>query len=276
MDSIEPRVTFASLPTEIRLEILSYVFNQEDRTGFRMYSSALLPPTGLYIDDTYSSAARLQVLLTCRQFGNDFTTLAFRNTHFIVRDTFRPVRSQLDILTSYHISALRNLSFVVVGQTQFRDMMHWSKYPFDLNGLRLDTLAVIFHRSGHLHYPHDFTHSLVALLRRLQNVQKLKFIRNGANIKGFFKTWFNRLVGLILKEDHHQRYDFPGAPHLPACWWDWSFDDAEQSFELVAREPMGVVEETAYMEIVKPWIEKLMSDMEQEEVDPDPRARNGW
>lgn len=107
-------------------------------------------------------------------------------------------------------------------------------------------------------------------------MHKLRFIRNGANIKGYFRTWFNRLVGLILKEDHHQRYDFPGAPHLPVRWWDWRFDEGEQSFELVARDPVGVVEEQEYMEMVKPWIEQLIRGMEDEQMNPDPRGRREW
>lgn len=93
---------------------------------------------------------------------------------------------------------------------------------------------------------------------------------------GFFKTWFNRLVGLILKEDHHQRYDFPGAPHLPVNWWGWCFDEEEQSFELVATQPVGVMAEEEYLEMAKPYLDALMKDIMVEEMDPDPRARVGW
>jgi hypothetical protein len=180
---------------------------------------------------------------------------------------------KLGYLNPLQLDALRNVTIVVAGQIQFRDMLEWAKYPFDMEDLHLDTLSVIFHRSAHRHNPHDFTRPLVRLLRRLQNVHRMRFVRNGANIKGYFKTWFNRLVGLILKEDHHQRYESPGAPHLPAFWWGWRFDEGRQSFELVAREPMGVVEEQEYMEMVRPWVEQLIREMEIEEIDPDPAAR---
>lgn len=162
-------------------------------------------------------------------------------------------------------------------------MVHWERFPFNAATLRLERLSVVFHRSGYWHYPSDHTSDLVSLLRRLTNIQRLKFIRNGAHIKGYFKTWFNRLVGLILKEDHRWRYDVvpvPGAgrahPSLPAHWWDWEFDDEEQSFELVAKEPMAIVKEEVYMETVKPFVEELMRNMEMEEEDPDPRSRNAY
>lgn len=267
---------FFTLPAEIRLDILSYIFHQEPNTGFWLYRSSLLPPIGLYINEAYTDPqSRLDILLVCRQFRDDFTRLAFNNTQFVIRDTFTPVPNRLSILQPYQASALKSISFVACA-AQFRDMVHWHQYPFNNPNLRLDTLSIVFHRSGHWHYPHEFTTDLVSLLRRLENVKTLKFIRNGANIKGFFRTWFNRLIGLILKEDHRHIYDVADAPKLPVCWWDWNYSEAEQSFELASKEPRPVVPEEDYMEIVKPLIEELMMQMEIEEVDPDPRARNGW
>lgn len=76
----------------------------------------------------------------------------------------------------------------------------------------------------------------------------------------------------MLKEDHHQRYDFPGAPHLPVNWWECTFNDEEQSFELVATKPMEVVEEGEYLEMVKPKIEKVMGEIMVEEMEMGTRA----
>jgi hypothetical protein len=259
------RTTLFSLPTELRLEILSYIYVQEPNSGYKQYGSPLLPPTGLYLDDSYSSSSALALLSVCKQFRHDFSRLAFNKTHFIITDTFTPVPKLMASLQTYQITALRHISFIIAGQSHFRNMVHWTNYPFSNPDLQLDTLAIVFHRSGHWHYPHDFIKETVSLLRRLENVTTLRFIRNGANIKGFFRTWFNRLIGLILKEDHFNRYDHSDGPQLPRFWWDWNFNSEEQSFGLKAREPMDIIEEEEYMKIVAPLIEQLMMDMQMEE-----------
>lgn len=142
--------------------------------------------------------------------------------------------------------------------------------------LQLESLTIAMHMSTHWHYPSDFTSDMVGLLRRLQNVKVLRFVLNRANVKGFFKTWYNRLIGLVLKEDHFQRYDAPGAPNMEKTWWIWSYDENARWFELLAQKPKPVMNEADYMEMVKPWVERLVADMEDEEEDTDPRARNGW
>jgi hypothetical protein len=264
---------FLRLPVEIRLEIFSYILTSDPNDGFALYNTPNHPLTGLCIDDSYSSPSQLEILLTCRQFRQDLTCLAFNRTSFVIKDGFTPIPTQMGILKPWHISNLRHIAFVG-GNRQLREMVHWVRYPFNMPDLRLEKLDFVFHRSGHWHYPHDQTAFLAHLLRRLENVQTLRFVRNGAHIKGFFKTWYNRLVGLILKEDHRFRYDWAGGP--PVHWWDWVYDAEKQMFELSAKEPRPVVEEQVYMEGVKPWIEELMREMEMEEDDPDPRSRIGF
>jgi hypothetical protein len=170
------------------------------------------------------------------------------------------------VLQPFQISALTNLSMVMVAsKEQVPDLASWSQYPFNTPSLHLKTLSMIFLRSGYLHHPREWTKDVVTLLRRLQNVDRLRFIRNGANIKGSLKAWYNQLVGFIMWGDHYYRYDAEGSPKLPARWWEWGFDVREQSFEFKATEPWEVMEEGRYMEMMKPFVDEFMKEVEGEE-----------
>ena len=116
------------------------------------------------------------------------------------------------------------------------------------------------------------TADITKLLRRLQGVRRLVFLRNNALVKGSFKTWFNRLVGLIMKVDHHERYD-KTPPNLEAVWWEWSYDSTAHRICLEARAPRPIMDEEAYMKMIQPLMEELRISIESEEWNPDPRSR---
>jgi hypothetical protein len=259
-----PRPTFLTLPVEIRLHILEYVLAQEHNTGFVLVTTPNHPKAGLCIDDAYSSSSHLLPLLVCQQFHRDCARLAFRSTHFHITRRSIPPLQRVEILQDWQISALRHLSFIA-GAKVLEQMKYWTAGPCNLPNLHLERLDVVLHRKVEWHYPTVFIPDLVSLLRRLINVRTLRFIKNGTIVRGSFKKWYNRLVGLILKEDHKMRYDVPDAPRLPIHWWTWKFDEEGQWFELEAGEPRGVMEEEDYMEMVKPWIQELVKEMEVEE-----------
>lgn len=149
-------------------------------------------------------------------------------------------------------------------------MRSWGENAF---GLRLDKLAIVLHQTSH-HYLFDFTADMAKLLRRLQGVQSLVFVRNQAYVKGAFKTWCNRLIGIILKMDHYERYD-ARPPNPEQTWWVWEFDEHAEIFRLDARPSKEMVEEETYMQQIRPLVEQLMISIESEEWNPDPRVRNG-
>ncbi|KAF2106869.1 hypothetical protein BDV96DRAFT_506993 [Lophiotrema nucula] len=272
-----PATTFASLPAELRIQILTYVVAQPSLAGFERIVPPTFPAnmsTKLHVDNDYTSSANLAPLLVCKQWHDDFAHLAFRKTHFVVTDMYNTLPQRLDMLSDWKLQNIRKIAFVA-GARQFRELVHWPQYPFNNPSLRLDSLTVVLHRSAHWHYPSDFTRDMVNLLRRLENVKVLKFIRNGANVKGFFKTWYNRLIGLLLKEDHFQRYDVAGGPHLEKTWWEWRYRDEDQSFEMRSREAKPVMAEEEYMEFVKPLVGRLMNEMAEEEMSPSSGNRNG-
>jgi hypothetical protein len=241
MPSHEPP-TLLTLPAELRLHIVSYLLSHPSPTGF-------LPPKpghGITLDNDYTATHSLTLLLVCRTFYQDLSTILFAHTHFVTRDMYSPLSTRLFVLHPAQIAAIRNLAWVA-GPRQFGEMVQWHSRVFDFplpsgsadahltSGLRLDTLRIVLHHSSYWHYLSDFTSDLVSLLRRLEGVRKLIVVKNGANVKGSFKTWYNRLVGLILKVDHTSRYD-QDPPVLEKVWWEWNYDDRDETIELTAQE----------------------------------------
>lgn len=260
-----------SLPAEIRIAILEYVF--EDNLlddGFRECST-----TGTQtLDPDYSANAKLMPLFTCRQMYEDGTLLAMRRTSFVVQNLFFNIPERLATLHPKQVGAVRSITFVA-DDRHFRKLLSWGQCPFGMPDLQLDTLTIVLHRSSHYHYLFDFTSDIVKLLRQLGGVRRLVFVRNNALVKGSLKAWSNRLIGLIMKVDHHERYNVnPANPEN--IWWTWGYDDTAQSFCMEACPAKPVVDEESYIHQIKPIMEALKDSVENEEWNPDPRSRNGF
>ena len=264
-------LTFLDLPAEIRVSVLEHVFEANlNGDGFANRNG----PGGIILDDDYTATLNMAPLLTCRQFYCDASCVAIARTPFVIRDTFTDVARQLKALHPKQVESIRSITFLA-GLKQLQSMHYWGSRPFGIPSLRLDTLSIVFPRSSYWHYPSDHTYEIVKLLRNLEGVQRIFFVRNGANIKGHFKTWYNRLIGIIMKEDHHKRYNCK-PPNLEKVWWSWSYDDSGESFCLEAKPAKPAMEEQEYIEMMKPLVHELMERTENEEWDPDPRARNGF
>lgn len=270
--------TLLNLPLEIRLQILTHVLYQPPRTGFHLQTTSQTSistqrPSALYYSTSYLSSTNLTPLLVCRQLHFEISLLGFSFTHFIIPSTVANPSTCLSVLSNRQVSVLRKISLIIAGPRQLRSLVHWTQFPFNNQHLKLSSLGLIFHRSPHAHYPADFTTDLVHLLRRIDNVERIWFLRNGANVKGGFRTWCNRLVGQMLSVDHWERYDTPENPAVERWWWEWGFDDLEQRFELRAVESKEVVTEEVYMQRVRPWVEEWAREVEKEEGDPDQTSR---
>lgn len=272
MDCTLQARSFLNLPAEIRIAIFELVFKNDPASdGFTNHFG----PGGISIDYDYSAADKLQTLLVCKQFYRDASAIAIARTPFVMTNMFWEVANKLTtILHPKQISSIRSIAFVADAR-QFHQLPNWGNRPFGLPDLRLHSLTVVLHRSARWHYMFDFTADIVRLLRRLANVQQLVFVRNGALVKGNFRTWYNRLVGLIMKEDHRLRYDCAPA-QLERTWWQWGYDDVAQSFCLAAQPARPMIDEQAYLETMKPLIHDLTLSMQNEEWNPDPRSRNGF
>lgn len=263
--------TLTTLPAEIRLAIFDYVFPEHNpRVGFRNHNV----PTGLLLDDAYSASHALSLLLSCRQFYTDASLLAFGKIHFVLANLFADLPSRLATLHPKQQASLRHLAFTADAR-HFRRFADWDAHAFGLPQVNLDTLTVILHASTPWHYLFDHTPEIVQLLRRLRNVKRFIFVRNGARVKGGFRTWYNRLIGLIMKVDHAERYErADGAPNLEEVWWEWEFDEVGQRICLEAGPAREwVSDEGVYLEGMLPLMEGLRESVEREEWNPDPRSR---
>ncbi|CZT15117.1 uncharacterized protein RCC_01012 [Ramularia collo-cygni] len=271
MQTVQARTNgFETLPCELRLQILEHVFADNlDHSVFNGHGMS----TGLLLDDKYMAHHHLQPLLTCRQMYQDASLLAMSRTNFVVSNLFFRVPERLARLHVKQIEALRSIAFVADAR-HFRELIAWNGSPFGMPGLQLETLTIILHRSSFWHYLFDFTADVVKLLRNLKGIRKFVFVRNGARVKGSFKTWCNRLVGLIMKIDHQERY-MKSVPCLEMTWWEWRFDDVAQSLCLEARAARPLVDEETYFQQMMPLMEALRVSVEDEEWNPDPRAHNG-
>lgn len=263
-----PEANFLSLPPEIRTAILEYVFEHNLQANGLIEDSA----GARIVDHEYTVANKLAPLLVCRQFLLDGNLLALRSTHFLVKNLYISIPERLTRLQPKQLSALRSIAFTADSR-HLREMRSWGQHAFACSALNLDTLTIILHQPSQ-HYLFDSTLDITRLLRNLQGVRRIVFVRNHAHVKGAFKTWYNRLVGLMLKTDHHERYDVHPA-NMEQTWWTWTFDDTSETFCLEACPSKPLVEEEVYMQQIKPLMEQLMLSIESEEWNPDPRSRNG-
>jgi hypothetical protein len=260
-----------SLPAEIRNTIFEHIFNDNILgDGFIEHNEF----GGIRLDTTYKASDYLRPFSACKQLYTEGNAMAWSRTNFIAGTRFSHVRSRLYRLNPDHIASVRNLAFVADAH-HFRDLVQWNQDPFGLPNLQLDTLTIILHSPGAWHYLFDFTSGITYLLRRLQNVRRIIFVRNRALVKGGFRTWYNRLIGLMMKVDHFQRYDrIPSNPER--VWWKWSYDAIAQTINLEAQPPKPMMGEEPYMQMMRPLMEELKASVEMEDPTIGVSRHDGW
>jgi hypothetical protein len=268
-------VGLLSLPVELRLQILEHVIDGAPNAGLKYptVSTTVKPDSnrtfqGLILDIGYSASASISILLVCRQLRNELNKTAFQRTVFVIRDPYQVGAKYFQNLQRTQLESLRRV-ILVFQASRFGQLTSWRR-PFNLEGLHLDNLTIAL-QSGTQHtmggglsdaYISNTTRDVVGLLRRLEHVNSFKIVQNAALTTQLFQAWYSQIIGLVLKEDHYQRYDAPNAPQIETTWWDWHFDAAEKSFEFIARTPKPVIPEPDYMEMVAPLVARLMSAME--------------
>ncbi|KAF2448112.1 hypothetical protein P171DRAFT_481205 [Karstenula rhodostoma CBS 690.94] len=275
MTIARPNAFLLSLPVELRLQILEYVIDGAANAGLKYPTvpATVRPESnrtfqGLILDLGYYASANLNVLLVCRQLRNELTKAAFQRTVFVIRDPYYVNAKYFRNLQRIQLDSLRRVMLVFQAY-RLSQLTSW-RWPFNLEGLHLDSLTIALqsatqHTVGGVlseDYLANSTRDVVGLLRRLEHVNRFKIVQNAAFTTQRFQSWYNQVIGLVLKEDHYQRYDAPDAPQIEATWWDWHFDAAEKSFEFIARPAKPVVPEPDYIEMVAPLVARLMSAME--------------
>lgn len=262
--------TLLTLPAEIRNAILEQVFDDDIlRDAFLNHKTS----SGLRLDDAYRASIHLRPFYACKQLYSEGNTMAWNKTNFVAGSRFNNIRCRLLTLSPQQIGAIRNITFVADAH-HFRDFVRWNQDPLGVPNLYLDTLTIVLHCGGQ-HYLYEFTSGITSLLRRLHSVRRIIFVRNQAFIKGGFRTWYNRLIGLIMKVDHFQRYDnIPSTPEQ--VWWKWDFDEIAQTISLEALPPKPIMGEEEYMQVLMPLMEDFKISMEKEEPQSGPARHDGW
>ncbi|KZM23536.1 uncharacterized protein EKO05_0011232 [Ascochyta rabiei] len=245
---------FLALPVELRLRIAEYALEQRPAAG--------IPHIGLPLRQykhQYRPSENLSLLLVCRQFALDFTPLAYNKTRFT-------------LWTEHDVARMRNLPPHKLRNIRKLGFEPWSVRCEEWTGtgssesffcnqeqLRLDELVFF--------WPHNWVHMIdvrlvVRFLRRVRHIRTIKFVQYGG-IKETRRNEYRSLIGMIMKEDHFQRYDAPGAPNIEATWWDWHLNSQQNIHTFQAQEPRPVLPEEDYMLLMKPRVDALMAEAEQ-------------
>lgn len=238
---------FLDLPTELRLRIAEFAFEQHPAVG--------IPPTRLPLPvrDDYRPSKNLALLLVCRRFNSDFAQLAFKKTRISIWT--KKERDNLLLLPSHKLGSIRT----IVDRAPSSVITAWGSYCYCLQQLNLDELVVLCNKFFFISNRDAI--DAAALLRRLSNVKIVKFVMYD-DWMGTKRSHYCRLIGAIMKEDHFQRYDAPGAPNIEARSWDWDLSPLADTITFTAQSPRPHIPEEEYMLLMKPKIDAMIAEAE--------------
>lgn len=243
------RTMLLVMPTELRLRIAEYALEQHVKAGIPATSRSLQE-----CEADYRPSANLALLLVCRQFNSDFAQLVFNKTRFSIWSGRQS--DNLRQLPSHSIRSIRS----IVHRAPVDEVTSWGSYCYGLQQLHLDELVILCDRFFFV-ISQDVV-DVAAFLRRLLNVKTVRFVMY--DDKGGRKRYhYCRLIGAIMKEDHFQRYDAPGAPKIEARWWDWQLNSLADTITFTAQAPRSVLPEEEYMLLMKPKIDAVMAEAER-------------
>jgi hypothetical protein len=253
-----------TLPTELLLQISFYVLSQPPQTGTitrgslrKRIPSFLNRETCL--DYSYVPSHNLRLLLVCRRFHRELYNLAYQMTTFTLPShPHETISNQTDDM-------LQNIRKLVV-ECPWSQVVRW-QYPFDKECLLLDELS-IFRPPGRAG-----DQDMASFLLRLQYVKMLVLsVRHASVLEQIHRSVpttprdeYRKLIGQMLKLDHYERYDAPGAPDVARSWWNWSYDGEAHTIRFTAREPMPVMPEEEYLILIKPRVDEIMLNPDDQE-----------
>jgi hypothetical protein len=240
---------FLDLPVELRLRIAEYALEQRPAVG--------IPHIGRQLQDyqgDYRPSENLALLLVCRQFNSDFTQLAFSKTRFPVWNHRQS--TGLQGLPPHKLRSIRS----IVHRSWGTELNPWGKYCYDLEQLRLDEFVLLCDDSWFV--LKERMRAVIAFMRRLLHVKTVKFVMYGVR-KEKNRSDYCSLIGAIMKEDHFQRYDAPGAPNIEATWWDWRLNPQANMVTFTAQHPRPILPEEEYMLLMKPKVDAMMAEAER-------------
>ncbi len=243
------KTTFFSLPAEIRLQIAAYVVEQSPEAGLIRQTFTADGNSSTYrlgLDKTYRASLNFNILLVCRQFQNDFTSLAWANTTFVLDyDLAQPIALRsLMLRRRWPVNAIPRVRRIIaiINANSFYD---WNGRPFDHDTVRIDHLTLT------TSYGRRLRRSTATLLLRLTNIKVIRFLFFDLNSEEHRKQ-YDSFITYMLEEDWHQRYETLGTPKIGNTWWEWSYDLEDISFSITARVPLATMDQEEYIKLMKP------------------------
>lgn len=237
---------FLDLPVELRLRIAEYALQQRPAAG--------IPHIGRHLSEyegDYRPSENMALLLVCRQFNADFTQLAYNKTRFLLWTSQHS--TGLQELPLHKLRSIRKIACKPFGTTT--ESWCKGKHFCNLEQLRLDEL-IILSQTG------ISSKQMVLFMRRLVHVEIVKFVMYGKR-ENENRSNYCATVGLIMKEDHFQRYDAPGAPNIEATWWDWHLNPEANVITFRAQNARPILPEEEYMLLMKPKVDAMMAEAER-------------
>jgi hypothetical protein len=242
-------VTLLDLPVELRLRIAEYALEQHPAVGMP-YTSLELRESGAGL----RSAENLALLLVCRQFRSDFTSLAFSKTRFSVSSERQS--TNLKRLPPHRLRSIRS----IVHRECVAEIYSWGSYCYGLEQLHLDEFSFLC--DDFFFALNKRVNAVTAFMRCLEHVKSVKFVMCGSRDKEK-RSHYCKLIGAIMKEDHFQRYDALGAPNIETTWWDWELNPQADIITFTAQKPRSIFPEEEYMLLMKPKVDALMAEAER-------------
>lgn len=237
---------FLTLPAEIRLDILEYVFPIPSIHNY------LIPGEHIHKEQLQSGIAKLAILSTCQQFRSDFTPLAFSRTVFVLgdyegksREPKIPFSTRIALLRTCQIKSIRYI-LVPTEYPIYHDISDWHHYPFNIPDLNISEFTVV--RVGAPLLESEGTQTIAQTLMQLRNVRTLRFVfcvLGGDRHRHFLSSYF-RLICHLLQEDYRQRYEASDAPKTEETWWKWERRHRNKFFEFSAQPPRPAMDEEGY------------------------------
>lgn len=231
--------TFLSLPVELRLQIAEYALDQCTTAGLPRRHQ--LPLDNHHV---YRPSSNLSLLLVCRQFHEDFSTLAYNKTRFTLQEAqLEEGATQIRTLPVQKLESIRKIALgPLLTHRPWNEMDRWAEYVYNEKRLHLDELALICP----LPIRPVFVRTPVHFLRNLRHVKVIKFLLY-AQTDEHVRIFYRRLVLAIMEQDQLYRYDASEAPNIEATWWDWSYDPEEGIITLQAQRPRPTLPKEEYM-----------------------------
>ena len=252
--STPPPATFLTLPVELRLLIAEYALEQDPKSVIPYPCQNQSLEAAVHQYRHYRPSSNLSLLLVCRQFNTDFTSLAYAKTTFALQSANAILA--LKALPIHKLRAIRTIAFIPGSE-----ISHWNGYPFGIEALRLDTLIFLWHpnfsrEKGFMKGKICMCNSwLYIIMRYLTHISSIHFLfYEGSELLN--GQAYSRFIRYVLRDDYVYLYSNPRSPKRENTWWEWESNEEWNVVTFAAKGRREMVGEEEYMVKMRPLREE--------------------